>query len=557
MKSAPVGNAGSVMAAVSRLRARLHIGDDTHSGAENPARPGSGDAADPPWVEAADALRAAGAPPAAVLAPEGFAFYCAGVREYRADANLARLGGGEIGWLVVHKDHLARLDAPGLAGVLVDARLVFANEVFGVFSLATAERRAEPHVASFIALLRDRSSLAPGSFAAFMQSQPSYRLQTSDLARSDWRALLEQFCEDKCRSIVTADDRILCRVLGKYLMWVDAHDHGLSPHLLMQGYWEMWITQALARLTTPGTTVIDVGANVGYCTLLLADAVGPSGRVISFEPNPRIAAMLRMSVSINGLASRVSVRNEAVSSVDAGRLQFAIPTHEPKNAALVRDDAHRQAFAQIFGAALEFIDVPLLSLDSLGLENVGVVKIDAEGAEGEIWHGMQQTIRNNHGIRIVMEFNAARLEKCHGAVRCHRRGLPGSPHRFRWPDHEPDARDGANRARRRRLDAVPFQRRIGAPGPAPARRVSPPQVDRTRRGSGRKLSGAKQRTARPAAHEISITCPLRDQTTRKKYPCGCRFLPPPGWTERAISATCSPRWQRHAERASTSGRVRL
>lgn len=399
------GPGGSVLAAVARLRARLNLGAD----ARPPAGADRGGATDPPWIGAAEALRAAGAAPAAVLAPEGFALYCAGVREYRPDANLAQLGGGEIAWLVVHKDHLARLDAAGLAGALVDARLVFANEVFGVFSLATPERRADPHVASFIALLRDRTAAAPGSFAAYMQSRPAYPLRISDLARSEWRSLLEQFCEDRCRAIVTGDDQILCRVLGTYLMWVDAHDHGLSPHLLMQGYWEMWITQALARLATPGTTAIDVGANVGYYTLLLADAVGPEGRVIAFEPNPRIAAMLRMSVSINGFSSRVAVRNEAVSSSDGGRLAFAVPTHEPKNAALVRDDAHRQAFTEIFGSALEFIDVPLVSLDSLELTDVGVVKIDAEGAEGDIWHGMQQTIRNNRGIRIVMEFNAARL----------------------------------------------------------------------------------------------------------------------------------------------------
>lgn len=367
-------------------------------------------ATDPHWRAAAEALRTAGAAPGAVLAPQGFAPYFAGVREYPAAANLVRLADHEIGWLVIHKDHLAYLHAPGLAAALVDARLVFANDVFGVFALAMPERRADPHIGSFIALLRERPAAPGNSLVSSMQNHTTYRLQIADLGRPDFRGVIEQYCEARCSATAMPEDRILCRVLGKYLMWVDAHDHGLSPHLIMQGYWEIWITQVLARMATPGTTAIDIGANVGYYTLLLAEAVGPSGKVISFEPNPRIGAMLRMSVSINGFGSRVLVRDEAVSASNSGRLTFAIPKHEPKNAALVADEVHRRAFVHAFGEDLDFVDVPLISLDSLQLENVGVVKIDAEGAERDIWNGMQQTIRSNPGIRIVMEFNARRVE---------------------------------------------------------------------------------------------------------------------------------------------------
>ena len=339
---------------------------------------------------------------------------------------------------------------------------MFANEVFGIFALATPGRRADPHVASFIALLRARSGIADHSCAAYMQDHATYRLRLSDLAEPGQRGLVEQYCEDRCRSVAMPDDRILCRVLGKYLMWVDARDHGLSPHLVMQGYWELWITQVLARFATPGTTAIDIGANVGYYTLLLADAVGPSGTVIAFEPNPRIGAMLRMSASINGFAARVQIRNEAVSSTAAGHLSFAIPKHEPKNAALITDEAHRQAFVQTFGDDLRFIDVPLISLDSLDLRNVGIVKIDAEGAEKEIWDGMQQTIRNNPGIRIVMEFNAGRIAGPMDLLEFHRPHLPAPAHRFRWRAQDPDASPGAGRAARRGLDAVSLQGLIPA-----------------------------------------------------------------------------------------------
>jgi FkbM family methyltransferase len=366
-------------------------------------------ASDPHWQAIAEALCSARAVPATVLAPAGFSSYLSGVREYAADANLARLAVPEIAWLVVHKDHLAQLDGHGLAASLIGSRLVLANEVFGLFALASPESRADPHVASFIALLRDRPDPATSTGLSPTECDPAFRLQITDLGRLEWRSRIERYCESRRSALAMPDETVLCRVLGKYLMWVDAHDHGLSPHLIMQGYWEMWITQALARLAVPGTTAIDIGANVGYYTMLLADAVGPEGRVISFEPNPRIARMLGRSTSINGFASRVVIRNEAVSSSGAGSLCFAIPKHEPKNAALIIDEPHRQSFIAAFGSDLDFIDVPAVSLDSLRIENVGAVKIDAEGAEREIWNGMQETIKRNNGIRIVLEFNAHRL----------------------------------------------------------------------------------------------------------------------------------------------------
>jgi FkbM family methyltransferase len=242
----------------------------------------------------------------------------------------------------------------------------------------------------------------------FMAASPDYRMSIGDISDSSLRPLVERYSEERCSFIPMPDDRVLCKALGKYLMWVDAFDQGLSPHLIFRGYWEMWITAAIARCVRFGTTVVDVGANVGYYTLLLADAVGPDGRVVAFEPNPRIAEMLRLSAAINGFSARVSVRSEAVSKQCGPGLAFAIPKHEPKNAGVVRTAADRSSYLAQFGQNLHFIDVPEITLDSLALTGVGIVKIDAEGAEESVWEGMQQTIDNNRDICILMEFNCSR-----------------------------------------------------------------------------------------------------------------------------------------------------
>jgi FkbM family methyltransferase len=242
----------------------------------------------------------------------------------------------------------------------------------------------------------------------YLDAIPYYSISLKDIATPAFRTYVERYCESRCQYLPMPDSRVLCRVLGKYLMWVDAYDKGLSPHLIFQGYWEMWITSAIAACTNQGSTAIDIGANVGYYTMLLADGVGQNGKVIAFEPNPRIAEMLRMSLSINGYLPRTSVRSEAVSGSSSGSLTFAIPKYEPKNAGLVFSQTDKDSFVNQFGADVDFTEAKLISLDSMNLSNVGVVKVDAEGGEYEVWQGMQNTIEENENICIFLEFNASR-----------------------------------------------------------------------------------------------------------------------------------------------------
>lgn len=236
----------------------------------------------------------------------------------------------------------------------------------------------------------------------------NYQLTMADLAEPKNRSLVQSYCTSKCKVVNLLDDTAVAVVLGKFMTWVDLRDKALSPHLMLQGYWEMWITSAVARLTKPGTVAIDIGANLGYYTLLLAEAVGKSGSVIAFEPNPRLANMMRTSVGINDFGSRVSVREEAVGNVAGGQLTLAIPRANPQNALIMQSEAQKQGFKNVHGDYAQFVQVKSITLDSLNLTNVGMVKIDAEGAEYDIWRGMQTTIDNNPGIQICLEFNASR-----------------------------------------------------------------------------------------------------------------------------------------------------
>src|ERR1700722_172759 len=90
----------------------------------------------------------------------------------------------------------------------------------------------------------------------------------------------------------------------------------------LTGHAEPEVQRALQDFVEPGQVVYDVGANIGFFTLLLARLVGPRGRVFAFEPMPENAAALRHIVALNGL-DNVTVVEKAMSS-ESGTAQLLL-----------------------------------------------------------------------------------------------------------------------------------------------------------------------------------------------------------------------------------------
>ncbi len=186
----------------------------------------------------------------------------------------------------------------------------------------------------------------------------------------------------------------LCRVLGRLKLYVDAADSGLTPHLVLDGYWELWITELLVKRLRSGMTAIDVGANVGYHSLSMAELVGPNGKVHAFEPNPPIADLLVRSAHVNGLSDRVTLHRDALGANDGDRFRLHVPENYPGGASLVPEDRED-------GGAL----VETRRLDSFeALLDADLIKIDAEGAEQDIWEGMAALIARDRPLVILLEF---------------------------------------------------------------------------------------------------------------------------------------------------------
>ena len=189
----------------------------------------------------------------------------------------------------------------------------------------------------------------------------------------------------------------MARTIGGRLIFVDTLDFTLSPHLMTTGFWEIWITQAMARLLRPGMVVADVGANLGYYTVLMAEAVGPKGRVFAYEPNPAIAALLERTVSINGYTT-ATVDRRAVAGQSGQTVHFQVPAGTPMNASIVAAP----------DGVTGLIQTITVTLDDALPQRVDFLKIDVEGAEYQVWRGLDKTVDANRTIKIFLEVNFAR-----------------------------------------------------------------------------------------------------------------------------------------------------
>jgi FkbM family methyltransferase len=148
----------------------------------------------------------------------------------------------------------------------------------------------------------------------------------------------------------------------------------------------------LRRLVRPGMQVLDVGANVGLYSLLLARLVGERGRVYSFEPEPQLCATLRENCASNGITNVVSFEYAAGPSNTRERFQRAI--FNSGNNRLDRGPSH--------AATLE---VTVVRIDDiLPVEKIDFVKIDVQGHELGALAGMDRLLSSNPDLRAFFEF---------------------------------------------------------------------------------------------------------------------------------------------------------
>lgn len=191
-------------------------------------------------------------------------------------------------------------------------------------------------------------------------------------------------------------------------MLVDTRDAAIAPWLVLDGLWEPQVTTWLQETLRPGQIFVDVGANVGYFTLLGASLVGPGGRVVSVEAHPTLAGTLQRNVVINGYYGFVTTHNKAAWSSNT-ELHFNVRTNFAGNSSVGTIDAEG---LRRLGDTEERITVTAVVLDDLlaDLPRVDVMKIDVEGAEVHALSGLSATIEANPHMVIMFEWARAQIE---------------------------------------------------------------------------------------------------------------------------------------------------
>ncbi len=138
----------------------------------------------------------------------------------------------------------------------------------------------------------------------------------------------------------------------------------------------------------PGDTVLDIGANIGYLTLLAAKQTGLGGKVYAFEPETENFRLLRKNTEVNGCSNVIAV-NKAVADKDGPLKLYINPTFAP---------GHKT------GTGEGGVEIEGIALDNFIKEKVDFIKIDIEGGEYTALRGMEQILSKNPSVKMILEY---------------------------------------------------------------------------------------------------------------------------------------------------------
>ncbi len=193
-------------------------------------------------------------------------------------------------------------------------------------------------------------------------------------------------------------DRVELVELPEFSIYAARDDLAVGRHVAVGRCYEPHIAAVLRRRARPGMAVIDIGANIGYLTMLLATAVGPEGLVVAVEPNPDNVRLLEASRRANGFGQIIVIA--AAAGRETGILALNV-SHSNGVTGGLPDDPGRLLAAR---------PVPCLALDMVLPRGrpIDLVKLDVEGAELNALIGLGETLARDHPV-IVSEFSPAAL----------------------------------------------------------------------------------------------------------------------------------------------------
>lgn len=167
---------------------------------------------------------------------------------------------------------------------------------------------------------------------------------------------------------------------------------GIGHSLVYKQEYEPQTTAVFKSLVKKGMTVVDIGANIGYYTVLAGKLAGSKGQVYAFEPEQRNFGDLAGNIRLNRL-SNVLPFQKAVSDRD-GRAVLHISRFESGEHSLAVCDSHREGMA----------NVETVRLDTAIKGRVDIIKTDTEGNEIKVLEGAKRLLTGNRDVKLFVEF---------------------------------------------------------------------------------------------------------------------------------------------------------
>lgn len=183
--------------------------------------------------------------------------------------------------------------------------------------------------------------------------------------------------------------------------FVNTEDRNLTPWIIMGGTWESNVDLPLLTYAQPGMKILDIGAHIGYYTVKLGTKAGHAGRVMAFEPNPKVNRVCLENIKINGLTGMTTLHKFALGD-KAGNATLTFSSSNMTSANLLGDqDADFS------------VGVGVFRLDEVVPEEMSVdlIKLDAEGYEAKILEGAKSVLARSPQCAIMIELGLERWER--------------------------------------------------------------------------------------------------------------------------------------------------
>lgn len=168
--------------------------------------------------------------------------------------------------------------------------------------------------------------------------------------------------------------------------------------IIITGEWEPSESRVIASLLEPGDFALDIGANHGWYTLLMAEVVGAEGTILAFEPCPPLGDALVHNLELNGNPAQIGIQRIALGA-EKGELTInvfrGLPHGHASTSTLGRDD-------------YESFTVPAETLDSVVPERApALIKIDVEGAEQLVFEGAASTLSSSPMVLLEVNYETS------------------------------------------------------------------------------------------------------------------------------------------------------